>query len=630
MSDQKINITLTADNSDLKKAVEDSTNKLLHLGESGQEAMDRTASATEQMAAQMSESKGAIDQVREAIEATGKATAQAAQDINDFNEKLKKEKNWENFKKGFGDAFAKIGAETIKLAKDAFKGAYEELLKVGEAADKIGMSVNGFQVLRKAAQDTREDLGTVTAAVQNVGKQALSALSGDSGAISAFKQLGISIDELRGKNPEQLFDLVTSACHALGDSIDGPDGVAAKTRIFGDSFKDLNGFVGKYREMTDGGLQGAFSEEAVRQAQELQRGIDDLKAALIAIAADTGFVNWLNGVVNSLRDVAGLKKLISETRDTIHDRGKEHNENLSWWRRTGALVVDAFNPIGYLQRGGNYVANKLFGAEQAFGRSTGQWLFGYQKEGVDFYSDAPTNDELGKSRNRQAKYAAERSQRQQNIQQYQQNPDAYLAESGGKAAQDAIEKQQADATKRALSDAERTYDAAKRRLESANRQIDAIEAAAEQQREAAYIAKKSANVDKKSAKLEKFDFQPIKRRKNARLDAGIAQKLELEAAGEKVKFTREEKRRMRRRQKAADALEKAQKELARAQEEQKQRAEQKKQDAYAAAKKEQQAAVKAQSDAAQKLAALTSQSNEKLTQIASGIQELAGRIYIVK
>ena len=44
MFDQKINITLTADNSDLKKAVEDSTNKLLHLGESGQEAMDRTAS----------------------------------------------------------------------------------------------------------------------------------------------------------------------------------------------------------------------------------------------------------------------------------------------------------------------------------------------------------------------------------------------------------------------------------------------------------------------------------------------------------------------------------------------------------------------------------------------------------
>ena len=66
MAEQKLDIIISANNTELKQSLEESTKKLLEVGAAGNDAMNRTANAVDQVADSVKKSTKAItDQQRE-------------------------------------------------------------------------------------------------------------------------------------------------------------------------------------------------------------------------------------------------------------------------------------------------------------------------------------------------------------------------------------------------------------------------------------------------------------------------------------------------------------------------------------------------------------------------------------
>lgn len=217
--EQTLQVNIKGDSSGLTQAVNRATQATDALQQTVSRGMketaaaaDRATSAVADVAAEARNTTSAVVDVTEEIKNSTKANIDAIKSIQEAaNEKEKEQKKkdfWKDVRKKAIDGFSTVCSAIS-----------DRLLKIGDEADKIGVSANGFQRLERAATNSGEKIENVSAAVGNIRQKAIAALGGDSGAIKAFSELGISAVLLRNSSPEAIFDNVVFADSNSTDSI---------------------------------------------------------------------------------------------------------------------------------------------------------------------------------------------------------------------------------------------------------------------------------------------------------------------------------------------------------------------------------------------------------------------------
>ena len=225
---------------------------------------------------------------------------------------------------GIGKGFAKIGAAILgPLAGAAklFASTGDELNKM---AARTGFSAQALSELNHAAQASGTDLQTVEKAARGMARNLLAAEQGSKGAIDKLTELGLTVDDLQGKSPEQQFELLANRIAAIQDPTRR---AAASMAIFGKAGSDLlpllqggaDGMNALRQEARDLGI--TMNDEDATAAAALTDAFGRLQAQLKAIVVRIGAA------------VSGpLLQLADRVRDNL-------THAINWVRLNGDLIV---------------------------------------------------------------------------------------------------------------------------------------------------------------------------------------------------------------------------------------------------------------------------------------------------
>lgn len=218
--------------------------------------------------------------------------------------------------KSFGANVATIGAK-IGAAGGLITAPFGAALKIfadtGDQLDKMaartGFTVETLSELAFAASQSGASLEDVEKASKGMARTLLNAADGSKLAVDTLDQLGLSLDSLQGKNPEDQFNAIALA---ISDVADPTTRAALAMRVFGKSGSAL-------LPMLNGGADGMAALRA--QAQEL--GIVMTRDEATAAAAVTDALDQLGRQTKAAflqlgAAVAGpLTAFLASTRNTL-------------------------------------------------------------------------------------------------------------------------------------------------------------------------------------------------------------------------------------------------------------------------------------------------------------------------
>lgn len=186
-----------------------------------------------------------------------------------------------------------------------------ELAKVNDEANKLGMSVEGYQMLGEIAKDAGVGVETLRTASVALTKSLNEVEAGNQGTIAAFNELGINADKLAKLTPEQKLAAVADA---MKDIKDESDRTRLGMELFGKSWTEINVVLkdGSDAMMAAGNeaanLGQIMASEDVKSVKELQKSFSDLSDFvsstfnIITAAIAPLLTEWINKFLNWLQE----------------------------------------------------------------------------------------------------------------------------------------------------------------------------------------------------------------------------------------------------------------------------------------------------------------------------------------
>ena len=456
-------------------------------------------------------SKRAADGIGEIGQSSRKAAqnvTKAGQKITDALKKIEDQVKRNPFEK-FSDYTSRIKSvvSAVKKIAEPLQKLLGHLQEIGVQAQEMGTSAEYFQKLQLAGEKTGEKFEDIQAVFMQINETASKALSGDADAARKLADIGIAIDDIRGKDPQQVFETVTGALAAAGGEAISSEAALAvcgdRLTEIGDNLADLSSADVMIAD------EDIIPDEAVQASMELKENFDMFCRELLLLVAQSGFVQWLAkaakviaGIRDTFMEINDAQRLIDEGK--VRDLGQEHNKKLDEsWRGTARTIIDktSFFGLGDLP--------KMWGA-----RSFGEMLMGYKEEGVDIRADAVTPEQLAEARKeREAERAAQAAQAAIRDAQATRTREAIAKSKAGKEN----DKSAAREAERAAREAERQE--LQRRREEARAAMEFQRNLERQMREADRArgkasaenagASSSSNNNKKSKSRERPDPAPL-------------------------------------------------------------------------------------------------------------------------
>lgn len=244
-------------------------------------------------------------------------------------------------------------AGLVMFAKKAIDAADA----VYTGARKLEISTEAYQKLSYAAEDTGASMENVHTAFKKMSSTISDAMSGNKTAIDSLAKLGVSIDDLKGKSPDEQFSTLADA---LNQVTDATDKAAFAQDIFGKSGTELIGFISKYKELGDEieKAGGIMEDSAITAAKEFKDAIDRLGLSIQASLVNSGLMEWLKGVSEGLEGVVTNAKRMESI--GIQSNGPKDGGFLGWRH----AVEGAKNTFGLGGEGKQFDAN-VTAAEKA-------------------------------------------------------------------------------------------------------------------------------------------------------------------------------------------------------------------------------------------------------------------------
>lgn len=321
---------------------------------------------------------------KEVISAADKSALKVTSDIEKINRTVAKIPSGSmasKMQKAFTSIKSGIAGIIATIAGNALIGSMKSLVtqcdNLSKSARNIGITGEELQGLEYAANSANMSLEKIPMAFSKIKDAAGKALSGDADAIRKFAQLGISVDELRGKKPYELFTMVADAVNMIQDPVERS---RAGIALFGEEFDKMQGFLHDYADSAEKAKESGMiiEEDQLKAAEELNQAITNLTTALTALAANSGILSFFKGLTEHIANLSKEIKNIPKIRE-MEKRGQV-KKSLAGKMGMGWLdsYVDATAAAGVFSAPGLGMAAKAFKKMGIAGR---------QVEHADYISD---------------------------------------------------------------------------------------------------------------------------------------------------------------------------------------------------------------------------------------------------
>ena len=174
---------------------------------------------------------------------------------------------------------------------------------------KTGVSVKALAGLKYAAEQNGASLGTIEMAIKRVASAMSDAESETSESAKAFTKLGISVEDLKGLNPEQQFLKIAGAVAQIPDPMTRS---AIAVDLFGRSGTDMlpmlaEGEAGLKKMMSAGVKFSGWTAEGAKLADALGDSFDTLKTAMGGVfnAIGASLAPALTSLAKTLTNITG-------------------------------------------------------------------------------------------------------------------------------------------------------------------------------------------------------------------------------------------------------------------------------------------------------------------------------------
>ena len=228
--------------------------------------------------------------------------------------------------KAFGESISALGkkmmalgaavAAPMALAAKHFSDVGSDLF---DMSARTGLSTNALSELGYAASQTGSDLTTLEGGIKRMQKGIFAAAGGSKEQVEAFQQLGLSVEQLKGMNPEQQFETIAERIAAITD----PTTQAAMAmKLFGKSGTSLLPMMNDMKALRAEAVRlgASISPEMAAAADALGDAWVAVKTTVGGVANAVGFA--LTPLLTNLADKAiaiipGITQWINANRELV-------------------------------------------------------------------------------------------------------------------------------------------------------------------------------------------------------------------------------------------------------------------------------------------------------------------------
>ncbi len=218
-------------------------------------------------------------------------------------------------------AFAALGAGAVAAGRNLIQ-LEGEVERLGQLADRVGVSFSFIQVLEAAALQTGTSVEQLGGGFTRFLRAVNEARDGTKSAVEAFKNLRISTDAVRDANPETLFQ---QAAQALAQMPDPAQRTATAMALFGKSGAELLPVIGQLGAAAADleRLGGALTDQQRVDIDAFGGAMDRLGVASQGLYRQitANFAGIGTAIANSTAEsLGGINRLIRALDDTASDR----------------------------------------------------------------------------------------------------------------------------------------------------------------------------------------------------------------------------------------------------------------------------------------------------------------------
>lgn len=198
------------------------------------------------------------------------------------------------------------GAFSVYAIGAAVRSTVEFADNIDKTAQRLGVTTEYVQVLKRIARDTGKEFGVLEKALINVNDAAQDAFSGNKTKKNAFAMLGISEEDLGRLNPKDLLTKTAKGAQGLPRE----QALAAYTDIFGK--KEAGTLLGASGQLANPTavmeemkkLGQLASDSDIDRIAQLQDAFEDLAdtVRVALIPALTGLIEWATNLVSGYKD----------------------------------------------------------------------------------------------------------------------------------------------------------------------------------------------------------------------------------------------------------------------------------------------------------------------------------------
>lgn len=259
-----------------------------------------------------------------------------------------------------------LGA-TVDKVKEKIEGAIASAAGLQQLSERTGAAVESLSGLAAVSKLSGTDMDSLAGGLQKLSKAIVDAQNGGAKTTAAFNAIGIAVDELKGKGPDQVFKLIADRLATYQDGVEKT--VIAQT-LLGKAGANLLPVMKDLAETGD--LQVKVTQAQAEAADELEKNQLRLKASTDAIFKKIGLelVPVLNAFTKALLESQNANDGVRKSVDGLAKDG-----SIREWAEGAAkvvgFVVDAFDGVSRAVQ----ITGKWLGAAaaQAALLAQGQW-----------------------------------------------------------------------------------------------------------------------------------------------------------------------------------------------------------------------------------------------------------------
>jgi lambda family phage tail tape measure protein len=205
---------------------------------------------------------------------------------------------------------------TFEKLKGQIEGTIQAAAGLQEMAEKTGATAERLSGLAAVAKLSGTDADALATGLQKLSKSMVDAQNGGAKSTEAFRAMGISVDQLKGKKPDEAFLLIANRLNLYAD---GADKTALAQAILGKSGANLLAVMKDLGIVGD--LQVKTTKEQIEMAHQYEQNLIRVEAAQKAVfkvvafemlpvmdAFEKALLDWITNTDGIKKAADGLAK----------------------------------------------------------------------------------------------------------------------------------------------------------------------------------------------------------------------------------------------------------------------------------------------------------------------------------